>query len=156
MALKFIVLVIVAAITLQMAEAQSGVNAKGITFDLFGVPVTLYCTPDGNMGNFGPAAPPFRGAEVQLQCGNSEIIANSTTNSFGITYLVTEAAPVFSFFPPQFNCKIVVDTKLSSCNATLPFIGFLESPLEFVGTYLQKNLKIANFSPTGFSYNPGL
>ncbi|KAI3459263.1 hypothetical protein Pfo_015926 [Paulownia fortunei] len=158
MALKSLVLVglVVAAIAGQMVEAQFGGNPNEINFNLLGVQVTLYCTPDGNMGIFGVATPPFKGANVQLQCGNNEIIANATTNSFGISYLVTNPVPVLPFFPPQSNCKLVVNTRLSNCNATLPSIGVLESALGFVGTYLLGNMKVANFAPTGFHYNPSL
>ncbi|KAL0367729.1 UNVERIFIED_CONTAM: hypothetical protein Sradi_3663000 [Sesamum radiatum] len=131
-------------------------NPKSIHFDLFGVHVTLYCTQDGNMGIFGLATPPFKGANVVLQCGNKVIIANTTTNSYGITYLVTPIAPVLPFFPPQKNCKLIVDTKLSNCKSTLPSKGGLESPLGFVGTSFSGNKKVANFAPTGFRYNPSL
>ncbi|KAL0367726.1 UNVERIFIED_CONTAM: hypothetical protein Sradi_3662900 [Sesamum radiatum] len=125
-------------------------------FDLVGVHVTLYCTRDGNMGIFGLATPRFQGAEVVLQCGNKVIIANTTTNSYGITYIVTPTAPILPFFPPQKNCKLIVNTKLSKCNANLPSIGGLVSPLGFVGTSLFRNKKVANFAPTGFRYNPSL
>ncbi|KAL0434046.1 UNVERIFIED_CONTAM: hypothetical protein Slati_2738900 [Sesamum latifolium] len=96
------------------------------------------------------------GANVVLQCGNKVTIANSTTNSYGITYLVTPMAPILPFFPPQKNCKLIVNTKLSKCNAKLSSTGGLESPLWFVGTSLFQDKKVANFAPTGFRYNPSL
>ncbi|KAK6122610.1 hypothetical protein DH2020_043646 [Rehmannia glutinosa] len=159
MALKSLVLVglVIAAISVQMAEAQFGLNPNNaINFNLLGVQVSLYCTPDGNMGIFGLATPPFKGASVTLQCGNNEIIAKATTNSYGISYMVTNPALVLPFFPPQSNCKVVVNTTLSSCNSTLPSFGALESALGFVGTFLLGNMKVANFAPTGFHYNPSL
>lgn len=63
MALKSLALVglVVAAIAVGMSEAQSGGNPNGISFNLFGIQVTLYCTPDGNMGILGLATPPFKG-----------------------------------------------------------------------------------------------
>ncbi|KAL0367725.1 UNVERIFIED_CONTAM: hypothetical protein Sradi_3662600 [Sesamum radiatum] len=124
--------------------------------DLVGVHVTLYCTRDGNMGILGLATPRFKGADVVLQCGNHVIIAKATTNSYGISYIVTPSAPILPFFPPQNNCKLIVNTELSNCNATLPSIGGLESPLGFAGTSLSGNVKVANFAPIGFHYNSSL
>ncbi|KAL0368226.1 UNVERIFIED_CONTAM: hypothetical protein Scaly_1041500 [Sesamum calycinum] len=155
--LLLIGLVVHAAIAVHMGEAQLGRNPKSINFDLFGVQVTLYCTPDGNMGIFGLATPPFKGADLVLQCGNKVIIATTTTNSYGIGYLIIPRAPILPFFPPQNRCKLIVNTKLSNCNATLPSIGGLESPLGSVdGNCLFGNMKVANFAATGFSYNPSL
>ncbi|KAL3634580.1 hypothetical protein CASFOL_021634 [Castilleja foliolosa] len=142
-----------AAIALYMSEAQTmGSPNNGFSFNLLGVQVTLYCTPDGNMGIFGLATPPFKGANVMLQCGNNQIITTSTTNSYGITYMVTNPLPIIPFFPPQSNCKLVVNTTLSSCNPTLPSTGFLQSPLGFLGTSTIENKKVANFAPSGFHY----
>lgn len=62
MALKHLLLVglVVAAMSVTMAAAEYvGSPNGGASFDLLGVRVILYCTPDGNMD--GQDTPPFRG-----------------------------------------------------------------------------------------------
>ncbi|KAK6161175.1 hypothetical protein DH2020_004556 [Rehmannia glutinosa] len=135
-----------------MVEAQvTGASPQLPKFSLVNVHVTLYCTPDGNIGLFGKPTPPFPDALVMLQCGDGQLIANATTNGFGISYLHSDPMPVFPFFQPQNECKLIVNTTLSTCNDTLPSTGGLESTLTLIGTALLGDFIISSFKPTELS-----
>ncbi|KAH6768595.1 hypothetical protein C2S51_013931 [Perilla frutescens var. frutescens] len=126
----------------------------GVSFDLLGIRLNLYCTLDGNMASRD--TPPFRGADVIFECGDNEVIFKARTNDYGFSYSFAMPKSVMPFFPLQSNCNIVVNTTLSSCNSTLPSVGGLQSGIKFVGTSLVGNLIVANFVPKGFLYNSSI
>ncbi|KAL0388802.1 UNVERIFIED_CONTAM: hypothetical protein Sradi_2762000 [Sesamum radiatum] len=155
MALKSLVLVslLVAAVAAPMAQALIAASTQGHTFGVVHVDVTLYCTPDGNTGPFGEATPPFPNAMVLLQCGDGSIVATATTNGFGIAYLHSDPIPLFPFFPlPESDCKLIVNTTLSTCDSSLPSTGCLQSDLMFIETFALGGFIVSSFKPTGFTF----
>lgn len=157
MALKHLLLVglVVAAVSVAMAAAAFvGSPSGGVSFDLLGIRVILYCSRDGNMD--GPGTPPFGGADVMFQCGDNNIIVRAKTNDFGYSYSFANPQSVSPFFPLQSNCSIVVNTTLSTCNSTLPSTGCLRSGIGFVGVSVVGDSVVANFAPTGFHYNSSI
>ncbi|XP_011090990.2 phylloplanin-like [Sesamum indicum] len=157
MALKSLVLVslLVAAVAAPMAQAQIAESTQGPTLGLVHVDVTLYCTPDGNIGPLGEATPPFPNAMVLLQCGDGTIVATATTNSFGIAYLHSDPMPLFPFFSQlESDCKLIVNTTLSTCDSSLPSTGCLQSALTFIETVALGTFSVTSFKPTGFTFNP--
>ncbi|GFQ05913.1 phylloplanin, partial [Phtheirospermum japonicum] len=93
-------------------------------------------------------------ATVLLQCKDGQLVANATTNGFGIAYLHSDPMPTFPFIQPENDCKIIVNTTLSNCNSTLPSTGVLESALSLIGTTLVGEFIISSFKPTGFHLFP--
>ncbi|KAJ0093833.1 hypothetical protein Patl1_25037 [Pistacia atlantica] len=59
------------------------------------------------------------------------------------------ATPVF-----QTNCSLEVNTPLARCDAKLPEVGTLLSPLLSIGNTLLGFLNIANLVPAGFQFVP--
>ncbi|KAL0414752.1 UNVERIFIED_CONTAM: hypothetical protein Sradi_1676900 [Sesamum radiatum] len=157
MALKSLVLVslLVAAVAAPMAQAQITASTHGPTFGVVHADISLYCTPDGNIGPLGEATPPFPNAMVQLQCGDGTIVATATTNSFGIAYLHSGPIPLFPFFPQlESDCKLIVNTTLSTCNSSLPSTGCLQSALAFIETFAFGSFIVSCFKATGFTFFP--
>uniref|UniRef100_A0A1D1YJ53 Phylloplanin n=1 Tax=Anthurium amnicola TaxID=1678845 RepID=A0A1D1YJ53_9ARAE len=102
--------------------------------------------------NAGTAAatPAFPNAEVQLHCRDA-VVSSVTTNSAGaFSMLLDPITPILSSLLN--NCKLVVSTPLSTCNAALPSApGLLQSPLTLAGTALQGLLTVVNIVASGFS-----
>ncbi|CAA3005852.1 Hypothetical predicted protein [Olea europaea subsp. europaea] len=141
----------IAIIAPVIIEAQQGL--LGNLLGLISINGTVFCTVNGNIGVNGTATPVFPNALVQLQCGAGNIAASATTNSsgqFSITLnpLLNVLSTLLS------NCRLVVKTPLSTCNANLPSVEGLISSLKFVGTTLVGLLNIAEIVPAGFQFLP--
>ncbi|KAL3648670.1 hypothetical protein CASFOL_005073 [Castilleja foliolosa] len=142
-------------LAIPIAEAQIGANTQiPPKFNLLDIHVKLYCSPNGNIGLFGQPTPPFPEAMVLLDCGDGHLVANATTNSFGIAYLHSEPMPIYPFMQPEKDCKLIVNTTLSTCNSTLPSTGGLESALSLIGTALVGEFIVSSFKPVGFHLFP--
>ncbi|XP_022973793.1 phylloplanin-like [Cucurbita maxima] len=155
MGLKSVLFVLVMAAAmgapLMVAEAQLG--SIGSLLSLTRIQGTVFCTADGNIGANGTATPIFPNAAVQLQCGNGNVVSTATTNSAGM-FLILLNPLQFLLSSLTSNCSVLVNTPLSSCNATLPSVGNLVSGLNFAGTILQGLLSITNIIPRGFTFQP--
>uniref|UniRef100_A0A1J3FVJ0 Phylloplanin n=1 Tax=Noccaea caerulescens TaxID=107243 RepID=A0A1J3FVJ0_NOCCA len=98
--------------------------------------------------NADASAPVFANAGVQLRCGQN-VVSTSTTNGAGVFSMVLN--PLQTLLPTLLsNCQVVVTTPLSTCNASLPSVGQLLSPLTFVGNTVNGILRIATLAPTNF------
>ncbi|KAH7513381.1 phylloplanin [Ziziphus jujuba] len=155
MALKllFLVCLMVAVMAAPMAEAQLGIISS--LLGLIRIQGTLYCTPNGNMGVNGTSTPVFSNALVQLQCGSGNVVSSATTNSSGIFSIVLDPLH-FVLSSLLSDCKLVVSTPLSTCNASLPSAGGLLSSLQFIGNTVLGLLNISNIIPSGFQFLPSL
>ncbi|KAK2990129.1 hypothetical protein RJ640_014798 [Escallonia rubra] len=127
------------AIAASTAEAQLGI---------INIPGTVFCTINGNIGLNGIATPVFPNALVLLRCGGA-VVANATTNGSGFFSIVLNPSPL-PVSTVLSSCNLVVNTPLSTCNTTLPAVGRLLSPLQFVGTTLVGLLNVTNLIPAGF------
>ncbi|KAK3005356.1 hypothetical protein RJ639_015873 [Escallonia herrerae] len=87
-------------------------------------------------------------ALVQLGCGGP-VVANAATNRSGFFSIVLNPSP-FPLSNVLSRCNLVVNTPLSTCNATLPAVGRLLSPLQLVGSTLIGLLNVTNLIPAGF------
>ncbi|CAA3033363.1 Hypothetical predicted protein [Olea europaea subsp. europaea] len=135
----------VAIIAPVIIEAQQGL--LGNLLGLISIKGTVFCTVNGT------ATPVFPNALLQLQCGAGNIVASATTNSSGqfsiaLNPLLNVLSTLLS------NCRLVVKTPLSTCNANLPSVEGLISSLKFVGTTLVGLLNIAEIVPAGFQFLP--
>lgn len=68
-------------------------------------------------------------ASVELRCGNTTL-ANTTTNAQGgftliIRSVLSLLTNIISLLFGSGQCRVVVTTPLSNCNATLPAVGNL-------------------------------
>jgi hypothetical protein len=128
-----------------MANAQSGLGGINVPI-INGV---LFCTINGAPLN-GTPAPAFANAVVQLQCGNlNRVVAETITNIAGLFTFSTNGIQIS--LPTLLNdCRIVVPTPRSSCDATLPSTGQLISQLNLVGSIVSGLLNIVAILPTGF------
>ncbi|KAG9443827.1 hypothetical protein H6P81_015167 [Aristolochia fimbriata] len=147
--LLLVLLLVILSVTSPPAEAQLG----GL-LGLIRVSGTVFCTANGNMGVNGTSTPVFANAQVQLQCGATKQVVSSTTTDFnGVFSILLD--PVTSLLSSLLSdCKLVVATPLSTCNASLPVGGILQSPLQFLGKTLQGLLSVLNVAPGGFSFLP--
>ncbi|XP_058076562.1 phylloplanin-like [Magnolia sinica] len=131
-----------------LAVAQLG-GLGNLLGGLINIRGTIFCTVNGNAN--GTSTPVFPNAQVQLQCGNT-VTSSTTTNSAGLFTMLLD--PLTTLLSSLLNdCKLVVNTPLSTCNAMLP-TGLLQSPLQFLGKTLQGILGILNVGPAGFSLIP--
>ncbi|XP_068658220.1 phylloplanin-like [Aristolochia californica] len=146
-----LLLVLLVSVASLPAEAQLG----GL-LGLIRVRGTVFCTVDGNIGASGTATPAFATAQVQLLCGaTKQVISTTTTDSNGVFSILLD--PLTLLLSSLLNdCKLVVATPLSTCDASLPVGGILQSPLQFLGKTLQGFLSILNIIPGGFSFLPSL
>lgn len=90
-------------------------------------------------------------ALVQLQCGGN-VVSTSTTNGSGLFSILLNPVE-FLVSTLVSGCKLVVNTPLASCNATLPSVGGLVSNLQFLGNTLVGLLNVGNIIPSGFQFN---
>lgn len=159
-----------------VVEAQLG--SIGSLLSLTRIQGTVFCTANGNIGTNGTATPAFPSklfsnqlshvqigklfiyvyilhadAAVQLQCGNGNVVSTATTNSAGVFSILLDPLQLLLSSLTS-NCSVVVNTPLSSCNATLPSVGNLVSALNLVGMTFQGLLRITNIIPTGFMFQP--
>ncbi|PON62027.1 Phylloplanin [Parasponia andersonii] len=146
------VIFILAASMAALAEAQLG--GLGNLLGLINIQGTVFCTVNGRIGVNGTSTPVFPNALVQLQC-NGNVVSSATTSNSG----------VFSIFlnPLQFllssllsDCKLVVNTPLSSCNASLPSTGVLVSLIQILGNTVSGLLNITNLGLIGFNFIPNV
>ncbi|XP_044487456.1 phylloplanin-like [Mangifera indica] len=152
MALKsllFVSLVVAAAIA-PMVDAQLGIISSLV--NLIYIQGTLYCTPNGNVGVNGSATPVFPNAGVQLKCGEN-VVSTATTNGAGLFLMVLDPLQ-FLLSTLLTNCNLEVKTPLASCDAKLPSVGTLLSPLLSIGNTLLGFLNITNIVPAGFQFIP--
>ncbi|XP_068661914.1 phylloplanin-like [Aristolochia californica] len=148
---SLLLLVLFVSVASLVAEAQLG----GL-LGLIRVSGTVFCTANGNMGTKGTVTPVFANAQVQIQCGASkQVVSSSTTDSNGVFSILLD--PITSLLSSLLSdCNLVVATPLSTCDASLPVGGILQSPLRFLGKSLQGLLSILNIVPGGFSFLPSL
>ncbi|KAL8255877.1 hypothetical protein R6Q59_030944 [Mikania micrantha] len=139
MAMKYISLIIVLVVVLvtPQAEAQQIIPPIGVT-TVLNVTGVIGCSLNGSINS----APPFQNALVEVTCGGI-VIASNTTNQSG-TFTIFLLNPVGTILSSLLSgaCKIVVDTPLATCNATLPSTGTLEAPLQIVGNIVDGLLTI--------------
>ncbi|KAK7837423.1 phylloplanin [Quercus suber] len=161
MALKLVlfVSVMVAALALPIAKAQLSINPSiGLGVVLQVQPSFVPCSLGANV-----TAKYFNltivllclllDAQVQLQCGVGNVVASNTTNGSGIFSLSVDfARVVISATVRLSNCNLVVVTHLSTCNATLPAVGVLQSTIQFVRTDVLIGRVVFIYRPVGFRY----
>ncbi|XP_073128734.1 phylloplanin-like [Henckelia pumila] len=152
MALKVLVLISILVVGCVVPMVQ------GQLFGLLGllkIQGILYCTANGNIGVNGTTSTPvFPNALVQLQCGGN-VVSTATTNRSGIFSIVLDPLNIV-LSTLLSGCKLVVNTPLASCDATLPSIGSLESTLQFLGNVILGLLNVGNIIPSGFQFNANL
>ncbi|KAL5713105.1 hypothetical protein ACHQM5_015213 [Ranunculus cassubicifolius] len=112
---------------------------------------TVFCT-NGTIAVNGTAVTPvFPGAVVQLQCGSGNVVASATTNLSGVFSIIPSPIRVILSSILQ-NCRLVVTTPLSACNASL-FTGgggLLTSALQRVGDTVSGITTTMNLRPLRF------
>lgn len=81
------------------------------------------------------------------------MVARNTTNASGIFSLSVDFARlVISATIRLSDCNLVVVTPLSTCNATLPAVGVLQSAIQFVRTDVSVRRVVFIYRPVGFRY----
>ncbi|KAL8481493.1 hypothetical protein ACS0TY_027315 [Phlomoides rotata] len=152
MALKTLV-VLSFLIALPLAQAQLG-GLLGPLLGLLRIQGVVFCTPNGGIGLNGTATPVFPNALVQLQCG-ATVVSTATTNGSGLFSILLDPLN-FVLSTLLSGCRLVVNTPLASCNATLPSVGGLVSNLQFIGNTVTGLLNVGNMIPAGFRFNANL
>ncbi|KAK3005347.1 hypothetical protein RJ639_015864 [Escallonia herrerae] len=151
MASKPIILVVsLLAIAIAASTAEAQLGLIGGLLGLVRIQGTLFCTLNGNIGVNGTSTPVFPNALVQLRCGGT-VVSAATTNGSGSFSIVLDPAQVL-LSSILSSCNLVVNTPLSTCNATLPAVGSLLSPLQLIGNTLVGLLNVANLIPAGFQF----
>ncbi|XP_075085488.1 phylloplanin-like [Nicotiana tabacum] len=135
--------------------ATPAVVAQLVSIRISGV---VLCSVNGNLDVINGLTPQvFSNATVQLRCGTRNVVSSTITNGSGVFSLVVDSR-VNTLPLLLSNCRLVVATPLSTCNASLPSVGLLASSLRIV------NIGIGGFGglinvglgPTGFILNPNL
>ncbi|XP_075086471.1 phylloplanin-like [Nicotiana tabacum] len=123
----FLIFLLAALIATPIAVAQL------VSIRIGGV---VFCSVNGNLDVInGLPTQVFPNASVQLQCGARNVVSITTTNGSGVFSLVLD--PLVNTLPLLLsNCSLVVATPLSTCNASLPAEGLLQSPLQLVNTII--------------------
>nr|XP_043630595.1 phylloplanin-like [Erigeron canadensis] len=145
MAMKFIIILFVVVLAApQLADAQ----LSGL-LGLININGTIFCSLNGNIvPNAATPTIPFANALVQVSCGGN-VLSSAITNSAGIFSIILD--PLQSLLGGLLSsCNVVVATPLATCNASLPAVGVLQSPLQLVGTTLRGLLRIVNLVPVLF------
>ncbi|KAF9619968.1 hypothetical protein IFM89_010584 [Coptis chinensis] len=153
MALKclFFVSLLVVGLATPLAKAQLGAGLIGSLLGLIRIQGTVFCTTNGNISDNGSATPVFPNALVQLQCGTGNVVAASgRTNSLGIFSILLDPLH-FLLSPLLNNCKLVVNTPLSTCNSAMGVDGILSSPLQLIENTVSGLLTIINIIPLRFN-----
>ncbi|XP_023643867.1 uncharacterized protein LOC17894924 [Capsella rubella] len=138
---SLVLLCLIVVSPMAMAQLPNFLNLPIVT----GV---LSCTVNGAPLNGTSTTPAFANAIVQLQCGSQNtVVSETTTNVAGVFTLSTNALSI-----PQLlsGCRVVVPTPRASCNATLPSVGQLISPLMVVGSLVSGIFSIVPLVPSGF------
>ncbi|XP_009595196.1 phylloplanin-like [Nicotiana tabacum] len=151
----FLISFLVALIATPVAVAQLGGLLSGLLGPIH-IDGVLFCSLNGQIDIInGSTTPVFPNASVQLRCGAGNVVSSTTTNGSGVFSLVLD--PLQNILSSLLsNCSLVVTTPLSTCNASLPSIGLLQSPLQLVGKTLVGLLSIVNLGATGFQLLPNL
>ncbi|KAK4713877.1 hypothetical protein R3W88_019784 [Solanum pinnatisectum] len=128
----FLIFFLAALIATPVVVAQLGGLLGGLLAPI-NVDGVLFCSINGKIDVLnGATTPIFPNASVQLRCGAGNVVSSTTTNGSGAFSLVLN--PVQNILSSLLsNCNIVVTTPLSTCNASLPSAGVLQSPLQIVG-----------------------
>ncbi|KZV31141.1 hypothetical protein F511_11854 [Dorcoceras hygrometricum] len=143
MALKALVLISILVVGCVVPMVQS--QLLGL-LGLLRIQGILYCTANGNVGVNGTSTPVFPNALVQLRCGGN-VVSTATTNRSGIFSILLDPLN-FVLSSLLSGCKLVVNTPLASCDASLPSIGSLESTLQFLGNVILGLLNVGNIIPS--------
>jgi hypothetical protein len=153
-----------------MAEAQLGLGGSGGLGGLIGGLVgglgglvgglvggilnlvningVVFCSLNGAPS--GTSTPAFANAGVELQCGRqNRVVSTATTNAAGLFSLPTDSIQML-LSTLLSDCRVVVTTPLSTCNANLPSVGNLVSRLAMIGNSLTGLLNIISIIPAGF------
>ncbi|KAK6784654.1 hypothetical protein RDI58_018109 [Solanum bulbocastanum] len=127
----FLILILAALIATPVVVAQLGGLLSGLLRPI-NIDGVLFCSLNGKIDVLnGATTPIFPNASVQLRCGAGNVVSSTTTNESGAFSLVLN--PVQNIVSSLLsNCNIVVTTPLSTCNASLPSVGVLQSPLQIV------------------------
>ena len=92
----------------------------------------------------------FSDALVQLRCGPANLVVSAAvTNRDGVFSNIGLFPPTFSLTTLLSTCNLVVNTPLSICNPTLPSVGRLRSPIQFIGNIQLGPFNILNITIVG-------
>ncbi|XP_074382295.1 phylloplanin-like [Apium graveolens] len=94
----------------------------------------------------GTMPPPFPNASVELRCGITTL-ANTTTNAQGGFTLIVRSVLSLLTDILSGQCRVVVTTPLSNCNAALPSVGNLEATVTGIVSSLSNGVSIASLLP---------
>lgn len=83
------------------------------------------------------------------------MVSTAITNGSGLFSILLDPLS-FVMSTLVSGCKLVVNTPLASCNATLPSVGGLFSNLQFLGNTITGLLNVGNLIPSGFQFNAGI
>ncbi|KAI7743440.1 hypothetical protein M8C21_011291, partial [Ambrosia artemisiifolia] len=125
MAMKSFILISLLVVVLIATQA----DAQQLRANISGI---VTCSVNGSVNG---TAPPFANATVQLTCGGN-VIASAMTNQQG-RFNISVSPVLVSLNNILSTCRVVVPTPLSSCNATLPSTGGIQSALQLVGITVQ-------------------
>ncbi|XP_019096695.1 PREDICTED: phylloplanin-like [Camelina sativa] len=121
----------------------------GGLLNLVNVNGVIFCSLNGALN--GTSTPVFANAGVQLQCGRqNRVVSTATTNAAGLFSLPTNAIQML-LSTLLSDCRVVVTTPLSTCNAELPSVGSLVSRLTMIGSSVSGLLSIVDIIPAGFN-----
>ncbi|XP_009598565.1 phylloplanin-like [Nicotiana tomentosiformis] len=118
----------------------------------------VLCSVNGNLDVINGLTPQvFSNASVQLRCGTRNVVSSTITNGSGVFSLVVDPR-VNTLLLLLLNCRLVVVTPLSTCNASLPSVGLLVSSLNLVNISNGGVGGLTNIGlgPTGFILNRNL
>ncbi|KAG2721423.1 hypothetical protein I3843_02G068100 [Carya illinoinensis] len=147
----FVLFLVVVAVAAPTAVAQLGI--VGGLLGLIRIQGTVFCSINGAVAVNGTACPVFPNALVQLRCGSGNVVSSTTTNGSGaFTMLLDPLQTLLSSLLS--DCNLVVGTPLATCNAALPGLGVLRSPLQLIGNTIAGLLNVVNIAPTGFLLVP--
>ncbi|KAJ9536920.1 hypothetical protein OSB04_029653 [Centaurea solstitialis] len=141
--LKCVALLVMIASTSQLAQAQ-GLQS------LISVSGLVSCSPTGNIvANAPTPTPPFPNALVDVSCGGN-VISSALTNGSGRFNIILNPVQILlnNLLSPDCNVRVV--TPLSNCDPTLPTTGFLQAPLQLVGTVTRGIINVLNLAPSTF------
>ncbi|KAG5632947.1 hypothetical protein H5410_004664 [Solanum commersonii] len=148
----FLIFILAALIATPVAVAQLGGLLGGLLGPL-SIDGVLFCSLNGKIDVLnGATTPIFPNASVQLRCGAGNVVSSTTTNGSGAFSL--ELNPVQNILSLLANCNVVVTTPLSTCNASLPSVGFLQSPLQLLGKTIGGLLSNVNLGTGVFQLIP--
>ncbi|KAG6663972.1 phylloplanin-like [Carya illinoinensis] len=139
----FVLLMVVVAVAAPIAVAQLG--TVGRLLDRIRIQGTVFCSINATGST---ASPVFPNARVQLRCGIGDVVSRATTNRLGL--FLMQFIPRQTLSSILAECNLFVITPLARCNATLPGVGVLRSPLQFIGNTTVGLINNINIVPGGF------